>query len=153
MAEDKKVAPVFRPEEKGLRKVFGELEAEIMAYLWGRGQGTVSEVFKALTARREVAYNTVRTVMERLAEKGYLRCDSHQRAYIYTPTQSQEAFWRQVGQTVLGGLLQDVGETFATHLLEETVRQCNPDDLDRLQALIESCRSGTPTSGAHDHEP
>ena len=152
MAEDKKVAPVFRPEEKGLRKVFGELEAEIMAYLWACGQGTVSEVFKAVTAQREAAYNTVRTVMERLAEKGYLRCDSHHRAYIYTPTQSQEAFWRQVGQTVLGGLLQDFGETFATHLLEETVRQCDPDDLDRLQALIKSRRRDTPQSGGH-HEP
>jgi predicted transcriptional regulator len=150
MAEDKKVTPVFRPEEKGLRKVFGELEAEIMAYLWARGEGTVSEVFKALTTQREAAYNTVRTVMERLVEKDYLRCDSHQRAYVYMPTQSQEAFWRQVGQTVLGGLLRDVGETFATHLLEETVRQCDPDDLDRLQALIESRRRGTPQSGAHD---
>jgi hypothetical protein len=69
MAEDKKVTPVFRPEEKGLRKVFGELEAEIMAYLWARGEGTVSEVFKALTTQREAAYNTVRTVMERLVEK------------------------------------------------------------------------------------
>lgn len=147
MTEDKKVAPVFRPEEKGLRKVFGELEAAIMECLWDRGQGTVSEVFKVLTAQREAAYSTVRTVMERLAEKGYLRCDSHQRAYIYTPTQSQDDFLRQVGQTVLGGLLQDFGETFATHLLEETVRQCDPGDLDRLQALIESRRSGVPQSG------
>jgi len=150
MTEDKKVAPVFRPEEKGLRKVFGELEAAIMECLWARGQGTVSEVFKALTAQREVAYSTVRTVMERLAEKGYLRCDSHQRAYLYTPTQSQDDFLRQVGQTVLGGLLQDFGETFATHLLEETVRRCDLDDLDRLQALIEARRSGTLPSGARD---
>ena len=152
MAEDKKVAPVFRPEEKGLRKVFGELEAEIMECLWARGQGTVSEVFKVLTAQREAAYSTVKTVMERLAEKGYLCCDSHQRAYIYTPTQSQDDFLRQVGQTVLGGLLQDFGETFATHLLEETVRQCDPGDLDRLQALIESRRSEAPPSRGR-HEP
>ena len=152
MTEDKKVAPVFRPEEKGLRKVFGELEAAIMECLWARGQGTVSEVFKVLTGQREVAYSTVRTVMERLAEKGYLRCDSHQRAYLYTPIQSQDDFLRQVGQTVLGGLLQDFGETFATHLLEETVRHCDLDDLDRLQALIEARRSGTLQSGAH-HEP
>jgi predicted transcriptional regulator len=132
--------------------VFGELEAAIMECLWARGQGTVSEVFKAITAHREVAYSTVRTVMERLAEKGYLRCDSHQRAYLYTPIQSQDDFLRQVGQTVLGGLLQDFGETFATHLLEETVRHCDLDDLDRLQALIEARRSGTLQSGAR-HEP
>jgi predicted transcriptional regulator len=90
--------------------------------------------------------------MERLAEKGYLRCDSHQRAYLYTPTQSQDDFLRQVGQTILGGLLQDFGETFATHLLEETVRHCDLDDLDRLQALIEARRRDTSQSGAY-HEP
>ncbi len=150
MTEDRKVTPVFRPEAKGLRKVFGELEAAIMECLWARGQGTVSEVFQAVTAQREVAYSTVRTVMERLADKGYLRCNSHHRAYVYTPTQSHEDFVRQVGQTVLGGLFQDFGATFTTHLLEETVRQCDLDDLDRLQALIEARRSGTPESGARD---
>jgi len=62
MAERKHIAPVFRPEEKGLRKVFGELEAAIMACLWQRGQATVSEVYKELAAQRELAYTTVKTV-------------------------------------------------------------------------------------------
>ncbi len=44
MAGQKHITPVFRPDEKGLRKVFGELEAAIMACLWACGQGAVSEV-------------------------------------------------------------------------------------------------------------
>ena len=141
MAESKKIASVFRPEEKGLQKVFGELEAVIMACLWDRGQATVSEVYKALATQREIAYTTVKTIMERLAEKGYLRCDSRQRAYVYTPTQRREDFVRQVSDAVLSGLFTDFGATMTAHLLEETVRQCDRATLDRLQALIEARRA------------
>jgi predicted transcriptional regulator len=141
MAARKNLAPVFRPEEKGLRKVFGELEAAIMACLWQRGQATVSEVYKELVAQRDLAYTTVKTVMERLAEKGYLSCNTRQRAYVYTPTQSREAFTQQVSDTILNGLFQDFGATIGAHLLEETVRQCDSEALDRLQALIEARRA------------
>jgi hypothetical protein len=43
MAEKRRIAPVFRPEETGLRKVFGDLEAAIMAALWEQGRATVSD--------------------------------------------------------------------------------------------------------------
>ena len=140
MTEHKNIAPVFRPEQKGLRKVFGELEAAIMACLWARGQSTVSEVYRELTTQREIAYTTVKTIMERLAEKGFLHRDSRQRAYVYTPTQSREAFVCQMSDAVLSWLFEDFGATISAHLLEETVRQCDLDDLDRLQALIEARR-------------
>ena len=97
-------------------------------------------MYKELTARRELAYTTVKTIMERLAEKGYLHCDSRQRAYVYTPTQSREDFVQQVSGAVLSGLFNDFGETIAVHLLEETVRQCNLDTLERLQAFIDARR-------------
>ena len=141
MVEHKRIPPVFRPDEKGLRKVFGELEASIMTCLWTRGQGTVADVYKELATQRELAYTTVKTIMERLAEKGVLQRDRRQRAYVYTPTQSQEAFVRQVSDAVLNGLFEDFGATISAHLLEETVRQCDLEELDRLQALIEARRA------------
>ena len=92
MVERKNIASVFRPEENSLRKVFGELEAAMMTYLWQRGQATVSEMYE-LTTQRDLAYTTVKTVMERVSEKGYLSCNTRQRAYVYTPTQSREAVY------------------------------------------------------------
>ncbi|GIX49716.1 MAG: penicillinase repressor [Candidatus Tectimicrobiota bacterium] len=141
MAARRRRSPVFRPQEKGLRKVFGELEAAVMEWLWAHGAGTVGDVYQALAGQRELAYTTVKTVMERLAAKGYLRCDKRQRAYLYTPVQSREAFLRQVGKAVVGGLLRDFGAPLAAHLLEETVRQCDLETLERLQALIEARRA------------
>lgn len=108
------------------------LEAAMMTCLWQWGQATVSEVYKELTTQRDLAYATVKNVMERVSEKGYLSCNTRQRAYVYTPTQSREAFMRQVSDTILNGLFQDFGAIIEAHLLEETVRQCDLDALDHL---------------------
>jgi predicted transcriptional regulator len=144
MAGKKTSALVFRPGAKGLRKVFGELEAAIMECLWTQRHGTVSEVYREMTGQRDIAYTTVKTVMERLADKGYLRCDRRRRAYVYIPTQSREGFLRQVGEAVLSALWQDFSPTIADHLLEETIRQCDVGALNRLQTLLEARRAAGP---------
>src|SRR5712691_10273768 len=141
MTASKKVAPVFRPEEKGLRKAYDERETAMMECVGDRAEASVSEVYKALATQRGIAYTTVKTVMERLADKGYLHSDSRRRAYVYTPTQSRDDVLRQVSETIFTGLLNDFGEVIAAHLLEETVRQCDQGTLDRLHALIEARRA------------
>ncbi|MGH2454240.1 MAG: BlaI/MecI/CopY family transcriptional regulator, partial [bacterium] len=60
---------VFRPNRPGVRKVLGDLEAEIMELAWARPAGgmKVREVFETLYPRRRLAYTTVMTTMTRLA--------------------------------------------------------------------------------------
>src|SRR5260370_27771427 len=77
---------VFRPDRPGIRKVLGDLEAEIMELIWARppGQGTtVREVFEVLYERRRVAYTTAMNTMTRLAKKRLLRVEKRDQAYIY----------------------------------------------------------------------
>jgi predicted transcriptional regulator len=67
---------VFRPDRQGIRKVLGDLEAEIMELVWARpvGQGTtVREIFEMLYERRRLAYTTVMNTVARLARKHLLR--------------------------------------------------------------------------------
>ena len=140
MKAEKRDPRVFRPKQKGLRKVFGHLEAEIMDVIWGLGRATVADVHKVLEGQRGIAYTTVKTVMGRLAEKGYLRRTSADRAHLYTPTKRREQFLREVSDEILTGLFVDFGEPIAAHLLE-TVTRLDPSSLDRLQALIEERRA------------
>lgn len=140
MKAEKRGPSVFRPREKGLRKIFGDLEAEIMEVIWALGRATVADVHRRLEGQREIAYSTVKTVMGRLAEKGYLRRTSLERAHSYTPTKRREQFLREVGDEILTGLFVDFGEPIAAHLLE-TVTRLDPSSLDRLQALIEERRA------------
>jgi predicted transcriptional regulator len=72
---------------------FGDLEAAIMDQLWATGTAmTVREIHTALTADRDLAYNTVLTVTDNLYKKGWLRREPVGRAHRYTPTASRAEY-------------------------------------------------------------
>jgi len=86
---------VFRPDRPGIRKVLGDLEAEIMELVWERPitQGTtVREIFEVLYERRHMAYTTVMNTMTRMAKKRFLRVEKQDTAYIYYPVLTQQEF-------------------------------------------------------------
>ena len=62
---------VFRPDRPGIRKVLGDLEAEVMELIWAHQSGegiTVRDVFAPLYQQRQIAYTTVMNTMTRLAK-------------------------------------------------------------------------------------
>ena len=103
---------VFRPDRPGIRKVLGDLEAEIMELIWVRppGQGTtVREVFEVLYERRRVAYTTAMNTMTRLAKKRLLRVEKRDQAYIYYPNQTEPEFVSRF----VGRILEDLFVNFS----------------------------------------
>jgi len=126
---------VFKPSEKGLRKVFGDLEADIMELVWRQGPVTVGDVWQVLRKERELAYTTVKTVMGRLAEKGYLKRRTEERAHTFEPTMGREEFLRGVSEEVLEGLFVDFGEPIRAHLVRALKGRDLPG-IARLEALI-----------------
>lgn len=114
---------VFRPDRPGIRKVLGDLEAEIMEYIWTRPveRGTtVRDVFEALyerrraDERRSIAYTTVMNTMVRLAKKNLLRVEKQDQAYIYYPNMTQEEFVSRF----VGRILEDLLVNFSGATLE-----------------------------------
>ena len=72
---------------------FGDLEAAIMDRLWARGSpATVRQVLGDLRPERELAYNTVLTVVDNLFKKGWLHREPDGRAFRYTPTVSRQEY-------------------------------------------------------------
>ena len=64
---------------------FGPLEREILEILWQDDAGcSVRDIFCTLQKRREIAYTTVMTVMNRLVEKGALSRERDGKAHSYT---------------------------------------------------------------------
>lgn len=107
---------VFRPDRPGIRKVLGDLEADIMEIVWARpvGEGTtVRDVFEILYGRRNIAYTTVMNTMSRLARKNLLRAekDKDSLAFIYYPTLTQEEFVSRFVGRILENLLVGFGGT------------------------------------------
>ncbi len=108
---------VFRPDRPGIRKVLGDLEAEIMELIWERpaSQGTtVRDVFEILYRQRRIAYTTVMSTMGRLAKKRFLRVEKHEQTYVYTPTMTEQEFISRF----VSHILQDLFISFSGATLE-----------------------------------
>jgi len=104
---DQRGVLAFKLDHTGLARLFGELEAQIMEVVWELGEATVSDVLTRLGD--EYHYNTVMTVMSRLADKGFLTRRREGRAYIYAPVEDRETFLARVSRQVAEGLLRDFG--------------------------------------------
>ena len=61
-----------------------DAQREIMEIVWERGEATVSEVRDALAQRRQLARNTVQTMIVRLEEKGWLKHREQGRTFVYS---------------------------------------------------------------------
>ena len=61
------------------------LELECLKALWRLGDGTVKDVRGILTERRNLAYTTVMTVLDRLVKRGSIERKKHGRSFVYTP--------------------------------------------------------------------
>jgi len=67
----------------------GDLEHELLTILWAQGEMTAVEVRKQLARKLKDA--TVRTVLRRLEEKGYVTHSVEAGTFIYRPKESAES--------------------------------------------------------------
>ncbi len=116
---------IFRPDRPGIRKVLGDLEAEIMELIWARPidqPTTVRDVFEMLYQQRRIAYTTVMNTMTRLAKKHLLRVEKQEQAYAYVPTLTEQEFIARF----ISRILEDLFVSFADATVEGV--QALPDE-------------------------
>jgi predicted transcriptional regulator len=130
------IASIFMPRGRGIRKVLGGLEAEVMEIIWTRGEVSVRDVYEVLRRRREIAYTTVMTTMGRLAKKRLLTQIKSGLAYQYRPAVTREAFKESVVGEVIDGLLDGFGDSVMVHLAD----RISGEDPARMEALAKAIR-------------
>lgn len=117
----------------------GDLEADVMSVVWERGEVTVQEVKDALEPTRPLAYTTIMTVMNRLAEKGFLKRSKDGRAYVYSPAASQEKLAGSMLRSLVRRLFGGQAHRAIAHLLE-TEEAVDETELEHLEKLIRAKR-------------
>src|ERR1700724_854648 len=69
----------------------GDLERAVMDHLWSTPHSqTVRQVHEALAERRDLAYTTVMTVLQRLAKKNLVSQIRDDRAHRYAPVHGRD---------------------------------------------------------------
>lgn len=115
----------FQLDARGLARVLGSLEAELLECLWtlttentSSSPGawvTVHDVLRALGPGAH--YKTVQTVLNRLVEKGLLARRDQNRPHTYHPTMTRDELLTSVTRTILQGLVSDFGDVALAQLV------------------------------------
>lgn len=117
----------------------GDLEAEVMAVVWEKGEVTVQDVKEALEPSRPLAYTTIMTVLWRLVKKGMLERHKEGKAYLYHPATSKELIAGSMLRSLVRRLYNGATGRAIAHLLESE-ENVDEAELDRLEQLIHARR-------------
>jgi len=119
----------------------GDAELEVLKALWDQGPSTVRAVLNRLHQRgRRVAYTTVLTFLTRLEQKGFVRSDKSDRAYVYRPAVSRE----RVTRSRLRTLVRQLYDGAAGPLVLQLVRteRFTAGEIAELQKLLDRGDAG-----------
>ena len=61
----------------------GEVEQVVMDYVWSHGPVTAERCREGLASSRSMKDSTIRTVLRRLEEKGYVTHEIESRTFVY----------------------------------------------------------------------
>ncbi|MEN1989010.1 BlaI/MecI/CopY family transcriptional regulator [Paenibacillus hubeiensis] len=125
----------FKVGERGLNRFFGPLEAKIMDVLWSRPGSSIREVQTALEQDRDVNFNTVMTVMNRLVYKGLLSKSQKGRTSLYHPVQSKEQFMNDQSKELSHELVDEFGALAVNHMLD-ALEDVDASLIERLEQKI-----------------
>ena len=119
--------------------IVGELQAQIMAALWRLEAGTVEQVRAALPPRYQGAYTTVQTVLNRLAERGFLTRKRAGQAIVYKPKLSEAQYLSRTIQHTLASASPDARQAALAQLIHG-LQDSERADLQRLTNEIDAAR-------------
>lgn len=118
----------------------GERELDIMQALWKLGRATVGEVQATLREQSsEIAYTTVQTMLNRLEVKQIVARDDSGRTHYYYAVLKEPAAAESAIRRLTGRFFRGSAEALVSRLVEKDL---TPDQLDRIQLLIDEYRKG-----------
>jgi BlaI family transcriptional regulator, penicillinase repressor len=116
----------------------GELERQVLELVWSRREITADAVREAL--RRPLKDSTVRTVLRRLEEKGYLVHALEGRTFVYHPAAPRERVAARAVKRIADWFCEGSVESLLVGLVESDA--LNRRELEALAGRIARVRGG-----------
>lgn len=111
-----------------------DAEWSVMEVVWEQAPRTANEIVDALRPQTDWNPKTIKTLINRLVNKGALTYEKSGRTYLYVPAVPQPA----MEQRLVGGLLQGAFRGSAQRLILRALEsgQTSRDELDAIKQLI-----------------
>lgn len=126
---------------KNAPQALSEAQQEIMEIIWDRDEVSVSEVREVLQERRDVARNTVQTMIVRIEQKGWIEHRSIGRTFVYRAIQPRTTTLRQRLDDLMSSAGRGSAEALVTALLEDV--SLTTDAADRIRDMIDEAEQRT----------
>jgi predicted transcriptional regulator len=126
-----------------LTPIQGDLQTQAMSALWRLGAGTVEQVRSELPARYRGAYNTIQTILNRLAERGLVDRSREGRGIRYTPRLTEAEYLSGTIRRTLAGASSGARQA----ALASIIGGLGPDDLSEIAEIAEQARAARGTRG------
>lgn len=109
-------------------------EMEILKVLWEHGPSSVRDIFRRLSVDKDLAHNTVQTLVRIMEDKALVSHHVEGRTFVYTPCYSRDDSAARFLDRVFDGAAGDLVQCL---LRNEKIA---PAELERLQAMILDAR-------------
>ena len=110
-----------------------------MNVVWDLGDCSSAQVVAAYQAKRPLAPTTIRTVLTKLREKGYIKqIPSMQRGFMFRAVVDREKVARRSLKELLGSLFDGSPKQAISYLLEEDIGE---DELKEIRAMLDEHKS------------
>ena len=116
-------------------------ELEVMRLIWRDKEVIVPDLHRELAEERDITYSTVKTIVDRLEEKGAItRLRTYGRTILYGPAIAEKSLAKPLVNDLLRRLFGGEARPFISHLLKD--ENLSLDDLSYLEEVIAKKRQG-----------
>lgn len=116
----------------------GQLQRAVLETIWELGEANVHQIRERLAKRKQLAYTTVLSAMQKLEKAGWLAHRAEGKSYVYTPTQTRD----QAGAGSIRRLINSIFTGDAVAMFQHLIRESDLSDeeLRTLRKMIEETR-------------
>ena len=112
-----------------------EFELDVMTHFWSDHELSAPELFERMGSARGVAYSTVKTIVDRLEEKGAIeRVSNRGRTIVYAPIVKRERVRKPLVKAFLRRLFGDDLRPLFAQLLQD--EKLSAEELEYLRKLV-----------------
>ena len=131
----KRAAPGIR-----VRSPLTELENEVMQAVWGAGPCTVEAVHQTVSRDRSIKETSIRTLLRRLEQKGYLRHEEEGRAYVYRAVEPARRLAAHAVRQIIDRFCQGSVEELVSGMVDAKV--LSKGEMGRLEEFVRGRKQG-----------
>ncbi len=119
----------------------GELEQAVMQHVWQMAPCTADSIREALLPSRALKDSTIRTVLRRLEEKGYVTHETDNRTFLYKAALDRQRVAANAVKKIVDFLLQGSAEELLVGMIDSEV--LDRKELQRLADKISKAKGAS----------